>query len=149
MKSHSALFRLLIAGLLLPGSLPHAIAAPGPATPAVAPKPKLAPRPIPGMSGNSAPTLSRPRAPASRTVASKGPATTPAAGGAETARILGVLRSGSIALPPIAATPAAPPEFPDTGMIRPASLTTPRPGQVRIISKAQADALAAQPDQEK
>jgi hypothetical protein len=138
--------RTLCAGVLIAALPQVCCAAPGQAAPAVAPKPKLAPRPIPGMSGSAAPAPSQPLAPTAKRVAPKSQAPSVASSGVEQARILKIYRSGTVAVPPPPPEAARASEPADAGLVRPASLATPRPGQVRIISKAEAEALAAQPE---
>jgi hypothetical protein len=63
------------------------------------------------------------------------------------ARILMVFRSGAEGVPPVSTAAAAPAALAEPPLVRPASLTDPREGQVRIISKAEAEALVAKPQE--
>ena len=146
MNHHHIATLLLIAGLLLTAPL-RISAAPGPAVKSVAAKPKLAPRPLPGTSGNAplAPALSQPMTTTVKRVAQKAPASAVAGNAGPEARILRIYRNGTAGLPLVPTTPDAGSASREADMIKPSSLTNPRPGQVRIISKAEADALAAQP----
>jgi hypothetical protein len=56
-----------------------------------------------------------------------------------------IFRSGTAGIPQVPPSENSSAGSGSAGLIQPASLATPRPGQVRIISKAEADALAAQP----
>jgi hypothetical protein len=112
----------------------------------MASKPKLAPRPVPGTSGSanavasaSAPVTVR-RTPAAAPAAHAAPA-------ADQARIIMIYRSGTFEPLPPDPAPEEPKGLDDksTGEAQPAPVPLPGPGEVRIISKAQADALAAQP----
>jgi hypothetical protein len=103
-----------------------------------APKPRLVPRPVPGMAKDS---LKSDRQPAPST-----PLVTPKAASVDSpsldkARIVAIYRRGTFAAPKEAPGPA-PLTGPETA--KPA-IPTPKPGQVRILTKAQADVVAAQP----
>lgn len=155
MKTRTPVYYLMLAGVLLAGPWQLFSAAPeakpAPAKPAAA-KPKLAPRPVPGTTAsvpNQAPSKAAPLGAAHHSpnisfspkpAASKAPAS----GGAPEARILMIYRSGTFE--PLPADPAPPPTAaPLPEEARPESAALSRPGQVRIISKAEADVLAAQP----
>jgi hypothetical protein len=147
MNHHPIAILLLIAGLLL-AAPPRISAAPGAAVKKVAAKPKLAPRPLPGTSGHAAavaPAVSQRMTTTVKRIAQKGPATAAAGNSAPEARILMVYRNGTAGVPAVPTTPGTDSAAPQPDMIQPSSLTNPRPGEVRIISKAEADALAAQP----
>jgi len=163
MKTRPHVFHLLLAGVLLAAPWQLSIAAPeakpAAAKPAAKPaaKTKMAPRPVPGMSDSasdqahkqvdpmaarSSSNISFAPKPASSKPAASGK--TPASG-APQARILMIYRSGTFEPLPAdpAASPAPAPPLPEE--VRPESAALSRPGQVRIISKAEADVLAAQP----
>jgi hypothetical protein len=152
---------VLMAGILFMGmtQVSHA----DPAT--VVPKPKLAPRAIPGMGGGShddhghgqvaaaAPadsgtvvsTKTKPAVPIAANSGFKRPVI-PTSG--DQARIVYIYRRGTVELPsqPIPASLSAPKAAAE---INAAPSIIPRPGQVRVISKADADMLLAQPELQK
>ncbi|MDB6075649.1 MAG: hypothetical protein JWO89_3289 [Verrucomicrobiaceae bacterium] len=102
------------------------------------PKPRLVPRPVPGMSKDA---LKSDHQPAPSTA----PITAKAASGdspsPDKARIVAIYRRGTFTLPkelPATATLPSPESAKPT-------IAVPKPGQVRILTKAQADLIAAQP----
>ena len=102
-------------------------------------KPRMGPRPIPGMPKASVKAASQPSPPVpsaamvAAMAATAGPAT-------DTARIVKIYRRGTLAAPKVVPAVAAP--LNPTTQSAPAA---PLPGQVRILTKTQADLLAAQP----
>ena len=148
MKPHTTTPHLVLAGILFSGCLQVATAAPPGAAPkTVAAKPKLAPRPLPGMSGSSAPAPLQPMAAPVRKVTSSVASTAAAAAnanGQEQARIVMIYRRGSALLPATAPLPSVP--TPAEDIVRPVNMSTaPREGEVRIISKEEADKFIAKP----
>jgi hypothetical protein len=146
MKTYPTTPRLLLAGLLFSGCLQVATATPpAPAPKTGAAKPKLAPRPIPGMAGSSAPAPMPAMATPARKMASVASAAAPAGSGPEQAHIVMIYRRGSAALPATAALPSAAKHEPD--IVQPVNMATaPRDGEVRIITKEEADKFAAKPE---
>jgi hypothetical protein len=147
MNHHYIATPLLIAGLLLTAPA-RIFAAPGPAVKTVAAKPKLAPRPLPGTSGKAAavaPAATQRMTTTVKRIAQRTPASAAADNAGPEARILMIYRNGTAGIPAVPTTPDTGSATRQPDMIQPSSLTNPRPGQVRIISKAEADALAAQP----
>jgi hypothetical protein len=140
---------LVLSGVLFLGLLQGAHAAPEVRVPASA-KPKLTPRPLPGFGpaaavpstpseSSSSLTITPLPLSASPPTAARRAAPTPAAG-APHARILMIYRRGTPGLPNTpASTPT--PKISGTGSSVPSIV--PRAGQVRIITKAEAEALAA------
>jgi hypothetical protein len=144
---------LLMAGILCFGLLQAGHAGPPPA----APKPKFAPRAIPGMGGTSHADHEEPVA--SGTVLSSKPKVpvptvqspsqrAKAPSGDQAARILYIYRRGTIEVPS-APVPVSLPAPKSAEQLNPATSIVPRPGQVRIISKADAELLLAQPELKK
>ncbi len=144
MNRHHHSCRLLLAALLGACILRTASAGPSPQT--VAGKPKFAPRAVPGLSASSLPTVVHPVAAPAKPAPRQPSAVVSAATTGDETRILMIYRRGSAALPPSLAVPPTPAAAPAPALVRPVSFTNPRPGEVRIISKAEADALAAQPN---
>ena len=159
MKTPPVRFSLLCAALLVAGGLQPVLAGPAPAGKTVAAKPKFAPRAVPGMSnhdpntepaGDHARAYTAPtRAAVART--SSAPSAASSAAAAAPTRILMIYRRGTVELPP--APQQAPAVIPASlstplpaaeAQARPATFTPPPPGVVRIVSKAEADAIAAQ-----
>ena len=144
---------LLVAGILCCGLLQAGHAGPPP----VAPKPKFAPRAIPGMGGSSqaepaepvasgAVLSTKPRVAVPSVQTAPPRATAPS--GDQTARILYIYRRGTIEVPS-APVPVSLPSAKSAEQITPSTSIVPRPGQVRIISKADAELLLAQPELKK
>jgi hypothetical protein len=142
---------LLVAGILCLGLLQAGHA--GPPAP-VAPKPKFAPRAIPGMGGAlhvdhsdpvaSGTVLSSKPNPTARQLAPQN-ASIPSG---DQARILYIYRRGTIEVPS-APVPVSLPAAKSAEQLNPATSIVPRPGQVRILSKADAELLLAQPELKK
>jgi hypothetical protein len=146
MKRHTTTPHLLLAGILFSGCMQVAIAAPpGPAPKPVAAKPKLAPRPLPGMSGNSVAGPSQVRAAAPiRKVNPAALAAAAAGDGADQARIVMIYRRGSAELPATAPLPSAPSQSVD--IVQPVNMSSaPRDGEVRIITKEEAEKFVVKP----
>jgi hypothetical protein len=148
MKKHPTTRHLVLACLLVSGCMQAVTAAPpGPAPvkpKTVAAKPKLAPRPIPGMSGNPAPTLAT-AAPARKMTAPVANPATSAGNGPELAHILMIYRRGSVSLPATTPQPSVPKA--SVEIVQPVSMTSvPRPGEVRIITKEEAQKFLAKPE---
>ena len=117
--------------LVTPALLVHAWAADPP-------KPRLVPRPVPGLAKDA---LKSDRQPAPSTAAVTTKAASVEGPSSDKARIVAIYRRGTLGLPkePPAAAPLTSQEAP-----KPA-IAAPKPGQVRILTKAQADVVAAQP----
>jgi hypothetical protein len=146
MKRHTTTPHLLLAGILFSGCLQVAIATPPvSAHKTVAAKPKLAPRPLPGMSGNSAPAPVQVMATPVRKIAPPAPTTAPSGSGPEQAHIVMIYRRGSAALPATTPLPSATKSAPD--IVQPINMSAaPREGEVRIITREEADKFAAKPE---
>lgn len=145
MKTNPTPRYLVLAGILLSGCLQVAAAPPGAESKAKTPaKPKLAPRAVPGMSGNPAPAPIKAMGAPVRKMAAGAPA--PSGNGPEQAHIVMIYRRGSASLP--ATTPPQPSApKPSEEIVEPVSLNSiPKSGEVRIITKEQAEKFTAKPE---
>jgi hypothetical protein len=139
---------LVLSGVLFLGLLQGANAAPEVRVPASA-KPKFTPRPLPGF-GPAAAVPSTPSESSSSLAITPLPLSAPAAAAARgapnpnagppQARILMIYRRGT---PGVPNTPASTPTPKVSGVAPSVPSIVPRAGQVRIITKAEAEALAA------
>jgi hypothetical protein len=146
MKNHPTTRHLVLAGILLSGCLQVAAAPPGAAPKTAAAKPKLAPRPVPGLSKNSAVApIQAKAAPVRKLTSPAASKATPADNGPEQAHIVMIYRRGSAALP--VATPQLSAPKPSVEIIQPVSMTSiPHPGEVRIITKEEAEKFVTKPE---
>ena len=102
-------------------------------------KPRLGPRPVPGMPKAGIKAAGQPSTPVP-TAAMMAAMAAAAGPAADTARIVKIYRRGTLAVPKEVPAVAAP--------LTPATHDAPAaplPGQVRILTKSQADLLAAPP----
>jgi hypothetical protein len=139
MKNHPTTRHLVLAGILLSGCLQLAAAPPGAEPKSPAAKPKLAPRPVPGLSRNSAPApIQAKAAPVRKLTPAAASTATAADSGPEQAHIVMIYRRGSAAHPATTPLPSAP--RPPEEIVQPVGVTSvPHPGEVRIITKEEAE----------
>ncbi len=101
------------------------------------PKVRLVPRALPGTSAVPGRSAARPM---SKSAPQKTTAAEATRG--EVARILGVLRRGTF---PATAPPSTPEPIPDATVTPKPAVAVPPEGRVRILTKQEAEAIAAQP----
>jgi hypothetical protein len=137
---------LVLTGLLFVGLLQSAGAAPEVRVPAAS-KPKFVPRPVPGMGHHApAPMMTLPVVASGSTAPRSQPAAAATSTGTPQTRILMVYRRGTYTIPGAEGVGLATPSPTPSGAGMGAPSIVPRPGQVRIITKAEAEALVAQPE---
>ena len=146
MKTNPTPRYLVLAGILLSGCLQVAAAPPGADSKAKTPaaKPKLAPRAVPGMSGNPAPAPIKAMGTPVRKLTAAAP--TASVTGPEQAHIVMIYRRGSASLPATTSPQSSAPK-PSEEIVEPVSLNSlPRSGEVRIITKEEAEKFTAKPE---
>jgi|GEM_PF-2430384 len=141
MNSPTTVSTRLLAAILWMGFSLLQAADPAPTAPA--PKPRFAPRPVPGMFTSPPRPTSQISRPVTAPTAT-GYTASATVSGTEQARIVAIYRRGTFTLPPDAPVPVTSLAIPQAPA-KPATTPALRPGQIRIMTQAEAAQLVAQP----